>query len=300
MRSTFQQTLSRAVEFRGVGLHSGQECVATVRPAGADTGVVFHRLDLEEGVNVVSACPRNVKNTRHGTTLISESGASAATVEHIMAALCLCGVDNAQIDLFGPEIPIIDGSAVDFFSAFNEAGYDLQSAPRRAAISPEAPIIVRDGDRCIEITPGEERIIDIIIDFENCMIGRQSLRLDLDNPADRARIADARTFCRVEDIDPLRAAGLARGGSMENSLVVDGGRLLNKTGLRDSHEFALHKALDLLGDLYLLGAPIQGAIRAVKPGHDLNVRMARALLGEGAFSVRTEGAGVDNSIAALA
>lgn len=300
MRATFQKTLSRAVTFSGIGLHSGQECTATVHPAGAGAGIVFHRLDLEEGINVVEACPQNVKSTHHGTTLVSSRGASAATVEHLMAALCLCGVDNARIDLFGPEVPIVDGSAVDFFSAFNEVGYDLQSTPRWGGIRPEAPVAVHDADRSIEITPGDDRIIDITIDFEDCLIGRQSLQLDLDNPADCERIAGARTFCRVEDIDPLRAAGLARGGSMDNSLVVDGDRLLNKSGLRDCHEFALHKALDLIGDLYLLGAPIQGVIRAVRPGHDLNVRMARALQDESAFSARTSAVRSKENAAALA
>lgn len=278
MRATsFQKTIRRAVEFRGVGLHSGQDCAATVRPAAVGAGIVFRRLDLEDGANLVVASPSNVKSTRYGTTLASEGGASAATVEHLMAALCLCGVDNAQIDLFGPEVPIIDGSAEGFFKAFNEVGYDLQSSPRLSGCVVETPIGVSDGDRGIEVTPGEGRFIDITIDFEGCMIGRQSLRLDLDNPEDCARIANARTFCRVEDIDPLRAAGLARGGSMDNSLVVDGERLLNKTELRDRYEFALHKALDLVGDLYLLGVPVYGVVRAVRPGHDINVRMAQAL-----------------------
>lgn len=301
MRATFQQTLSRAVEFNGIGLHSGQECVAAAHPAGVDAGIVFRRLDLEEGVNTVAASPRNVRSTRQGTTLASANGASVATVEHLMAALCLAGVDNVRIDLFGPEIPILDGSALGFFNAFNEAGYDLQSAPRRGPVALAAPLAVRDGDRSIEIEPGDGRILDIAIDFEDCMIGRQSLRLDLDNPGDRARLIEARTFCRIEEIDCLRAAGLARGGSLENSLVVDGARVLNKTGLRDNQEFALHKALDLIGDLYLLGAPVEGVIRAVKPGHDLNVRMARALLAENArFSDRAAARASEASVAALA
>ena len=301
MRATFQQTLSRAVEFSGVGLHSGQDCVATVRPAGADVGIVFCRLDLDEGVNIVAASPENVRNTRQGTTLTAPNGASAATVEHLMAALCLAGVDNAWIDLFGPEAPILDGSALDFLNAFNAAGCDLQSAPRRRPVMPDAPVAVRDGDRSIEIVPGAGRIIDITIEFDDCMIGRQSLRLDLDNPEDCARMAAARTFCRAHEIDSLRAAGLARGGSLENSLVVDGERVLNKSGLRDAREFALHKALDLVGDLYLLGVPVQGEIRAVRPGHDLNVRMAQALWAE---TARSSGAAparpAAKSVAALA
>ena len=300
MRATFQQTLSKTVEFSGVGLHSGQDCVATVRPAGADVGIVFCRLDLDEGVNTVAASPENVRNTRQGTTLIAPNGASAATVEHLMAALYLAGVDNAWIDLFGPEVPILDGSALDFLNGFNAAGCDLQSAPRRRPVMPNAPVAVRDGDRSIEIAPGAGRVLDITIDFGDCMIGRQSLRLDLDNPEDCARMAAARTFCRAEEIDILRAAGLARGGSLENSLVVDGARVLNKTGLRDAREFALHKALDLVGDLYLLGVPVQGEIRAVKPGHDLNVRMAQALWAETAPSGAAPARAAEAGVAALA
>lgn len=300
MRATFQQTLSRAVEFSGVGLHSGQDCVATVRPASANAGIVFCRMDLDDGVNTVAASPENVRSTRQGTTLVGPNGASAATVEHLMAALCLAGVDNARIDLFGPEAPILDGSALDFLNAFNAAGCDLQSAPRRRPVTPDAPIAVRDGERSIEITPGAGRILDITIEFDGCMIGRQSLRLDLDTPRDCARMASARTFCRAHEIDSIRAAGLARGGSLENSLVVDGARLLNKSGLRDAREFALHKALDLVGDLYLLGAPVRGEIRAVKPGHDLNVRMAQALWAEIARPEAPAARVSGESVAALA
>ena len=273
----FQQTLAGPVEFSGIGLHSGQDCAATVRPAGANEGVVFRRLDLADGMNEVAVSPRHVRNTLHGTTLSADSGASVATVEHLMAALRLAGIDNARIDLFGPEVPILDGSAVVFLNAFNEIGCDLQAAPRRELALPAGPVAVRDQDRMIEIAPGDSRAVDVTIDFEDCLIGRQSLRLDLDALADCARMASARTFCRVEEIDFLRSAGLARGGSLDNSLVVDGARLLNESGLRDAQEFALHKALDLIGDLYLLGVPIAGEIRAVKPGHDLNVRMAQAL-----------------------
>ncbi len=273
----FQQTIGASVTFNGVGLHSGQQCAATVRPAGADAGIVFRRLDLGEGVNEVAASPRCVRNTRHGTTLAADNGASVATVEHLLAALRLAGVDNARIDVFGPEVPILDGSADIFLNAFNEAGCDLQPAPRRGIALPDGPFTVRDGERLIEIVPGERCVIDITIEFADCIIGRQSLRLDLAAVTDCARMASARTFCRVEEIDLLRAAGLARGGSLENSLVVDGEKLLNRSGLRDAQEFALHKALDLVGDLYLLGVPVLGRIRAVKPGHDLNVRMAQAL-----------------------
>lgn len=279
MGAMLQQTLRRPATFAGVGLHSGQECAVTVRPAPANTGVVFYRTDLQNGDQAVAAHPGNVLGTRHGTALANAAGVTVSTVEHIMAALRLSGVDNAAIDVFGPEAPILDGSSAEFVEGFRLAGVDLQSAPRRAFALRETARAV-DGDRLIEVRPAESRTLEIEIDFGDCMIGRQSLRLDLDDPADRERLVGARTFCRLEEIEPLRAAGLIRGGSLDNSIVVNGDRLVNKGALRDPQEFALHKALDLIGDLYLLGAPLDGAIRAVKPGHDLNVRMAQMLAGD--------------------
>ena len=279
MGAMLQQTLRRPVKFAGVGLHSGQDCAVTVQPAPANTGVIFYRTDLQNCDQAVPAHPDNVLGTRHGTALANAAGVTVSTVEHLMAALRLSGVDNAAIDVFGPEAPILDGSSAEFVDSFRQAGVDLQSAPR-LTFTPLKTTKVVDGDRFIEVRPSERRTLEIEIDFGDCMIGRQSLRLDLDDPADRERLVGARTFCRLEEIEPLRAAGLIRGGSLDNSIVVNGDRLVNKDALRDQQEFALHKALDLIGDLYLLGAPLGGAIRAVKPGHDLNVRMAQTLAGK--------------------
>lgn len=277
MGASLQRTLTQPVEFAGVGLHSGQACTATVRPAEDNCGIVFRRLDLSASDCVVAARPENVATTNHGTALVNRAGVTVSTVEHLMAALALCGVDNAEIDIFGPEAPILDGSSAVFVEGLEDAGFETQSAPRAGFVI-EEPLAVHDGgDRVIEVSPFEGRSVDVAIDFCDCMIGTQSLILDLDCPADRARLAKARTFCRLYEIEALRRMGLIRGGSLENSLVVDGDRILNDEALRDPEEFALHKALDLIGDLYLLGAPLIGAVRAVRPGHDLNVRMAQAL-----------------------
>ena len=277
MGASLQRTLTQPVEFSGVGLHSGQACTATVRPAEDNCGIVFRRLDLSASDCVVAARPENVATTNHGTALANRAGVTVSTVEHLMAALALCGVDNAEIDLFGPEAPILDGSSAVFVAGLEDAGFEAQSAPRAGFVI-EEPLAVHDGgDRVIEVSPFEGRSVDVAIDFCDCMIGTQSLILDLDCPADRARLAKARTFCRLYEIEALRRMGLIRGGSLENSLVIDGDRILNDEDLRDPEEFALHKALDLIGDLYLLGAPLIGAVRAVRPGHDLNVRMAQAL-----------------------
>ncbi|WP_395076518.1 UDP-3-O-acyl-N-acetylglucosamine deacetylase [Hyphococcus sp.] len=275
-KPSLQRTLSRSVTFAGVGLHSGEPCRAELKPAAAGQGVVFRRTDLSSESNEIPACPENVVGADHGTTLANSFGASVATVEHVMAALALTGVDNVVIEVTGPEIPILDGSSAAFVSAIAETGLQTLNAPRRA-LAVEEMQSIEDGDRAIHLEPFDGRCIEIEIDFGDCMIGRQTLSLDLNDPKDITRLSAARTFCRLHEVEALRSAGLIRGGALTNGLVVDGHKLLNEEPLRDPAEFALHKALDLIGDLYLLGAPLIGRIRAVKPGHALNTRAALAL-----------------------
>ena len=277
MRNPAQQrTVSRSVEFEGVGLHSGVMCRLAVSPAEADEGIVFRRLDIRKGDNEIAADPDNVVSADHGTTIANGRGASVATIEHLMAAFALCGVDNAIVDLDGPEVPILDGSAAIFVRAIAETGLQKLDADRQPIVLRES-FRIEDRGRSILFEPGEGRRIDIEIVFEGCLIGRQVLSLDLNNAEDLVKLSTARTFCRLNEVEALRNAGLIRGGALENALVVDGDRLLNEGPLLDPAEFALHKALDLIGDLYLLGAPIEGRILAVKPGHDLNTRAARLL-----------------------
>lgn len=280
MKEMRQSTIDTEIAFNGVGLHTGEESSVVLRPASAGTGIVFRRRDLDghDGgkTNLIAAKPGNVIACDHGTTLANEAGVSVATVEHLMAAFALARVDNVLVDLNGPEIPIFDGSAAPYIERLQAGGLRRQTALRRA-IMLDTPLRIDDGDRFIEFLPALRPSIAIEIDFGDCLIGRQSLRLDLENDEDVERIASARTFCRLNEIDGLREAGLIRGGSLKNALVVDGERLLNEEALRDPQEFALHKALDLLGDLYLLGRPICAAIRAHKPGHGLNVRAGAAL-----------------------
>ncbi len=282
MGAATQTTVKAPAQFAGVGLHSGSECRISILPAPTGAGIVFRRCDIDPGAadsrlsTLIHGSPDNVAGCDHGTRLANGYGASVSTVEHLMAALALLSLDNAIVEVDGPEIPIFDGSADHLVAGLKQAGVKTQDAERRPIVIGE-PIRVDDGDRYIEFTPGDTSAIDIDIDFGDCLIGRQSLSVDLSNPADRDRLAASRTFCRLYEVDGLRRAGLIRGGSLENSLVVDGHDLLNDQALRDPHEFVLHKALDLIGDLYLLGRPIRGAIRAVKPGHDLNVRAAIAV-----------------------
>ena len=279
LHRTRQCALRHPATFEGVGLHSGEQCRAVVHPAAADAGIVFRRVDGGESDplrSAIAASPENVVRCDHGTTLANASGAAIATIEHLLAALAIAEIDNAFIDVEGPEIPVLDGSAAPFLAGFEKAGRKIQSA-KRAAFAVNETIMVEEGDRSIRIEPDDRFSLSVEIDFEDCLIGRQSLSVTLADPDEIARLASARTFCRLYEVDALRRAGLIRGGSLDNSLVVDGERLLNRAGLRDPQEFAYHKALDLIGDLYLLGMPIQGAVRAVKPGHDINCRAALAL-----------------------
>ncbi len=279
MQAEKQHTLSRAVEFAGVGLHSGEQTRICLHPANPGHGVIFRRQDLEPGPdtdNFIAATPSNVAFTQLGTTISNVSGVSVSTIEHLMAALALCNIDNVLIDVFGAEIPILDGSAAPFVEKIRAAGSEMQAALRQT-IEITEPFFVEDGDRMISIEPLDHWRLDIAIEFEDCLIGRQSLTARLDDINDLERLASSRTFCRLHEIEQMRAAGLIRGGSLDCAIVVDGERILNSETLRDPNEFALHKALDLIGDLYLLGGPIKGHIHANKPGHDLNTKFARAL-----------------------
>ncbi|MEO1136334.1 MAG: UDP-3-O-acyl-N-acetylglucosamine deacetylase [Pseudomonadota bacterium] len=272
-----QRTVSSRLEFSGVGLHSGEECRINLCPAPQGEGVVFQRADLPAADAIITAKPDSVVRARHGTCLSNSAGASVATVEHLLAALALTGVDNALIEVEGPEIPIMDGSAAAFVAAIADAGVTQQAALREPFVI-DAPFDIVDGDRSIRFEPFDGQRIEIEIDFGDCMIGHQILSLDLGNPEDLVKLSAARTFIRLSEVEALREAGLARGGALSNAIVVDGDQVLNDEPLRDPAEFALHKALDLVGDLYLAGAPVVGRIRAVKPGHELNTRAAAALM----------------------
>jgi UDP-3-O-[3-hydroxymyristoyl] N-acetylglucosamine deacetylase len=272
-----QHTLESPVEFSGVGLHTGETCRAVVQPAPAGAGISFRRKDISVGDNIVVAAPENIVLTNHGTVLGNKAGVTVATVEHIMAALSICELDNVTVDVDGPEVPILDGSAALFVGALKSAGVKGQGADRDIIVIEEAISVSCPKGRSIYIEPHDSFVVDVMIDFEDCLIGRQTLSMHFEKPEDYERLARSRTFCRLHEVEGLRSMGLIRGGSLDNSLVVDGDKILNEEALRDPEEFVLHKALDLLGDLYLLGAPIRGRVRAEKPGHDLNARMALAI-----------------------
>ena len=275
-----QHTLAQPVRVCGVGLHTGADTTMVIKPNEPGTGICFRSVDVAKNNGGVGddlrASVDNVVFAHHGTVLGNSTGARVSTIEHVMAALAITKIDNALIEITGGEIPIADGSAVAFVDAINTAGRVTQKQLRRI-ITVREEIRVVDGDRSIEISPADEHSLEIEIEFADCLIGRQSLVLSGDDATELAKIAHARTFCRHHEVAALHAAGLGLGGSLENSLVVEGDRLLNKTDLRDPDEFVRHKALDLIGDLYLLGAPLRANIRAIKPGHALNVRAVRAV-----------------------
>lgn len=273
MQTGRQTTLAGETTLSGVALHGGKASIVHLLPASADMGIVFR---VAEGSQSIPAHVSSVVDTQLCTRL-GVGAQSIGTVEHLLAAATIVGVDNMSVDVDGDELPILDGSASAYVAALRAAGVCEHDAPRRA-IRILKRVELTDGARSIIAEPYQGRLIDISIDYPDAAIGAQRLTLDLDDPAMLERLAGARTFCRLADVEAMRRAGLSLGGSLDNAVVVDGDRILNKDGLRDPLEFALHKTLDLVGDLRLAGAPIIGRIIAVRPGHDLNARFVRRLL----------------------
>src|SRR5690242_668143 len=264
----------------GVGVHSGTHVRLALTPAPIDTGIVFIRSDLRGGDNVIHAHADSVSETRNCTTLRNASGAEIGTVEHLMSACAGLGIDNLIVEADGPELPILDGSSAQFVQLLGNAGLKAQSALQRVIRIIE-PIEVRMGAKSAALLPVGEfdgLHLDVTIRFADPAIGVQRRHVDLTPESFLCEIADARTFGFLSDVDAMRAAGLGRGASMANTLVVDAGRIVNPEGLRFDDEFVRHKLLDAVGDLALAGAPICGRFVADQPGHALNARLVRALL----------------------
>jgi UDP-3-O-[3-hydroxymyristoyl] N-acetylglucosamine deacetylase len=278
--TTCQHTLKSAISCVGTGLHSGNRVNLTLRPAQAGTGIVFRRTDA--GVEI-PAREEHVIDTRLCTQLGRPDGphARVGTVEHLMAALFATGIDNAVVELDGPEIPVFDGSAAAFLFLIDCAGRVEQSAPRQTIEILRTVRVEGDNGAFAELRPGVAGLtMALSIDFPAAAIGRQALSLVLTERSFRAELAQSRTFTMLAEIEALRAAGLARGGSLDNAVVVDGARIVNPAGLRSRDEFVRHKLLDAVGDLALAGAPLQGRFVAHKTGHALNNRLLRALFAD--------------------
>jgi UDP-3-O-[3-hydroxymyristoyl] N-acetylglucosamine deacetylase len=271
----FQRTVAKRVSCTGVGLHSGRPATLTLAPALPDAGICFVRRDL--GVEIPARAAL-VVDTMLSTSL-GVPGGRIATVEHVLSALIGMGVDNCRVEVDGPEIPILDGSAAPFVYLLEEAGLRTQRAGKRFLVVREA-VEVRDGDKLARLEPAQELSIRFTVDFAHPLITDQTFHFVFSDRTFAREVARARTFCFVRDIEKMRAAGLAQGGSLDNAIVVDEFSILNPGGLRYPDEFARHKTLDALGDLALLGMPVIGAMTARKSGHAMNQALVRKVLAE--------------------
>lgn len=272
-----QRTLKSSVTCVGVGVHSGQPASLTLRAAAVDAGITFKRTDI--GGTAVPAKWDHVVDTRMCTTIGDGNGVTIGTVEHLMAALAGCGIDNAVVEVDGPEVPIMDGSAQPFVSMIAAAGVVNQAAPRRV-IRVLKTVSVESGDGKARLSPGSCLSLDVAIDFASDAVAKQSLAIGVVNGSFSRELAGARTFGFLHEVEQLWAAGLAKGGSLDNAVVVSGDKVLNEDGLRFDDEFVRHKILDAVGDLYLAGAPIIGSFHGVRSGHAINNALLRALFAD--------------------
>jgi UDP-3-O-[3-hydroxymyristoyl] N-acetylglucosamine deacetylase len=272
-----QKTLATAVSFSGTGLHSGAPVSLEILPSPADSGVVFERTDLPQGPAArIAARWDRVVDTRLCTRIANAAGASVSTIEHLMAALAGCGVNNALVRLDGPEVPILDGSAAPFARAILRAGLADQAASL-AVLRLLAPVEVRQGAALARLEPADDFDICFEIDFADVAIGHQGKTLRMANGAFLRELCDSRTFCRQADVEAMRASGLALGGTLENAVVFSGAQVLSPGGLRHADEPVRHKMLDALGDLALIGAPLLARYTGVRAGHGLTNRLLHQL-----------------------
>jgi len=274
-----QRTLKNVIRATGVGVHTGQKVFLTLRPAPANSGIVFVRTDCVPPVEI-PAKPEYVGDTSFCTTLVKD-GVRVGTVEHLLSAMAGLGIDNAIIELSAPEVPIMDGSSGPFVFLIQSAGIKEQSAPKRF-IKIKKAVEVRDGDKIARIEPFDGFKVSFTIDFDHPVFrnGGQKSTLDFTSMAYIKQVSRARTFGFLSDFEWLRAKNLASGASLDNAIVLDEYKVLNEDGLRYDDEFVRHKVLDAIGDLYLLGHGLIGAFHGVKSGHTLNNKLIRALLAE--------------------
>ena len=274
-----QRTLKTSIDCSGIGLHSGVKVSMILNPTDANTGISFKRTDIAGGGALIPARWDYVVDTHLSTTLGNEDGVTIGTVEHLMAALAGCGIDNALIELNGPEVPIMDGSAQPFVFLVKCAGVVEQDAARRVIRILKTVSV--DGEYGqARLSLGSCLSLDVKIDFENSTVAKQSLSIGIVNGSFAKELARARTFGFLQDVEALRAAGLAKGGSLENAIVVNGDKIMNEGGLRYDDEFVRHKMLDALGDLYLAGAAIIGGFQGTCSGHTTTNMLLKSLFAD--------------------
>ena len=285
--SLLQHTLAGPAVCAGVGVHSGRRVRMAIRPAAAGSGVVFVRSDLAGVDNRIAVSGEAVTRTQLNTEVSNRSGVSVSTIEHLMAAFAALEVDNVIVEVDGPEVPIMDGSALPFVQLLDRAGRRTQDQPRRY-LELLAPVEIVDGSKSAALRPADGFEVAFEVAFPCAAIGRQAVDLRISERVFRDQLASARTFGFVQEVEALRALGLARGASMENAIALDGDRILNPEPLRFPDEFVRHKALDAIGDLYVLGMPLIGRFETRCGGHALNNVLVRALLADRtAWRVRT-------------
>jgi len=272
-----QKTTVAPAIIAGVGVHTGDRVRLAVRPAPEGAGIVFVRTDITDRDNRIPVSGEAVVDARLNTMIENAAGVRLSTIEHLMAAFAALGISNVVVEVDGPELPILDGSALQFVQLLDRAGIRRQSAPLRA-IEILEPIRVQQGDKSAALLPCDRYEMRFEIDFPTAVIGHQVVDFVVDEATFRSDIMAARTFGFAHEVEALRQAGLARGGSLENAVVIDGDQILNPGGLRMEREFVKHKALDAIGDLYVLGAPLLGRYEGVKAGHAINNLLVRELL----------------------
>lgn len=275
-----QRTIKEQIHATGVGLHTGRKVNITLRPAAVNTGIIFRRVDLTPCVEI-KAHWSDVKDTRLSSTLVNHNNIRVGTVEHVMAALAGLGIDNLYIDIDADEVPIMDGSAGTFVYLLQSAGIQEQKVAKRF-IKIKKPIVLDDGDKWIRVIPFDGFVIDFSIEFSHPAFKHSGQRFELDFSSQRfvQEISRARTFGFMKDVEWLRSQGLARGGSVDNAIVLDERSILNKDGLRYEDEFVRHKILDAIGDLYLMGAPLLAKVVAHKSGHAFNNQLVRTIFAD--------------------
>jgi UDP-3-O-[3-hydroxymyristoyl] N-acetylglucosamine deacetylase len=272
-----EKTLVGPAIIAGVGVHTGRRVRLAVRPAPTGTGIVFVRTDVSDVDNRIPVSGEAVVDARLNTMIANAAGTTLSTIEHLMAAFAALGVSNAVVEVDGPELPILDGSALPFVQLLDRAGFRRQPRAVRYVEILE-PVRVEEGDKSAVLLPCDRYEMRFEIDFPSKVIGNQVVDFVVDEETFRREIMAARTFGFAHEVEALRQAGLARGGSLENAVVIDGDQILNPGGLRMDREFVKHKALDAIGDLYVLGAPLLGRYEGIKAGHAINNKLVRALL----------------------
>ena len=278
MKNINQKTLRDKIEIDGIGLHNGVKVNLSIKPAKPNSGIVFKRIDIENN-NIIHANFKNVVEPILCTKLKNDSGASVSTVEHLMAAFYGEGIDNALVEIDAPEIPILDGSAIDFVDAIKGVGIEEQNVKKKF-IKVLKKVEVKDGSKFISIEPlNYDLIIDFEIVFNNPLIRKRRKEFKLSSDS-LSEIYNSRTFCLYEDIDNIKRMGLAKGGSLENAIVVQGDKILNEDGLRNRHEFVYHKILDCMGDIMLSGNRIFGHIKTSQGGHALTNKLLKKFFSE--------------------